>query len=368
MRRYCRLIAILTVLLLFLTACGGGGEEEPGDFEEFPDARGAVPDSEGAETPVTESEDAEAVPDEASVSGEVTPGDTDAETETVPDAPPVSDEPDTETPSVADEPDTETPSTTENPDAEATPDEPDTEPVPDGATAQLSGGVLPEVNIAGEGINVGELSYEARPDSCTVYLPEDGAYVPFLVLTADYAGNTLLLRRDVLPEVRPFNSYSAAYPDSDIDRYLNTEYVQYLDAVQPLIPFVDITVTAPDALGVSGDAVQTVSREIFLLSCAETGFTDLVNAGKEGGALSYFGVPEHRTATRENGAAVSWWLRTPDTYYLSAAYGIGPDGSLGSGNAYNENGVRPAFCVPSDTVAFPTTDILPGQTVYFLSA
>ena len=364
MRRYCRLIAILTVLLLLLTACGGGGEEEPGDFEEFPDARGTVAESENAETPVTENPDAETVPDEASVSGEVTPGDTDAEavpdnteTETVSDAPPVSGEPDTETPPVPD-----------NPDAVATPDEPDTEAVPDGATAQLSGGVLPEVNIVGEGVNVGELSYEARPDSCTVYLPEDGAYVPFLVQTADYAGNTLLLRRDVLPQVRPFNNYSAAYPDSDIDRYLNTEYVQYLDAVQPLIPFVDIAVTAPDALGVSGDAVQTISREIFLLSCTETGFTDLVNAGKEGGALSYFGVPEHRTATRENGTAVSWWLRTPDTYYLSAAYGIGPDGSLGSGNAYNENGVRPAFCVPSDTVAFPTTDILPGQTVYFLSA
>ncbi len=344
MRRHCRLIAILTVLLLLLTACGGGGEEEPGDFEEFPDAGGTVPDSEDAETPVPENPDAEAVPDEASVSGEVTPGDTDAET--VPD----------------DEPDEETLPVTENPDTEPVPGEPE-----EGA-AQLFGGVLPEVNIVGEGVNVGELSYEVRPDSCTVYLPEDGAYVPFLVLTADYAGNTLLLRRDVLPEVRPFNNYSAAYPDSDIDRYLNTEYVQYLDAVQPLIPFVDIAVTAPDALGVSGDAVQTVSREIFLLSCTETGFTDLVNAGKEGGALSYFGVPEHRTATRENGAAVSWWLRTPDTYYLSAAYGIGPDGSLGSGNAYNENGVRPAFCVPSDTVAFPTTDILPGQTVYFLSA
>ncbi|MBQ7681000.1 MAG: hypothetical protein IJT31_02155 [Oscillibacter sp.] len=331
MRRYCRLLAILTVLLLLLTACGGGGEEEPGDeFAPLPDEetlpdKSATPDISGEEIP--DEPDAENTPD----------------TETVPNAPDADAPPDdTETPEVSGE--------------------------PDEGTAQLFGGVLPEVNIVGEGVNVGALSYEANPDSCTVYLPEDGAYVPFLVLTADYAGNTLLLRRDVLPEVRPFNNYSAVYPDSDIDRYLNTEYVQYLDAVQPLIPFVDITVTAPDALGVSGDAVQTISREIFLLSCTETGFTDLVNAGKEGDALSYFGTPEHRTATRENGAAVSWWLRTPDTYYLSAAYGIGPDGSLGSGNAYNENGIRPAFCVPSDTVAFPTTDILPGQTVYFLSA
>lgn len=251
-------------------------------------------------------------------------------------------------------------------DAEPIASEPETESVPD--EAHLSGGILPEVNIVGEGINIGKLSYDVRPDSCTVYVPENGAYVPFLVLTADYAGNTLLLRRDVLPDAQAFNNYSATYPDSAIDRYLNTEYVQYLDAVQPLIQFADIAVTDPDALGVSGDAVQTISREIFLLSCAETGFTDLVNAGKEGNALSYFADPAHRTASGADGTAASWWLRTPDTYYLSAAYGIGADGSLGSGNAYNENGVRPAFCVSSNADAFPTTDIVQGETVYFLSA
>ena len=330
MRRYCRLLAILTAFVLLLTACDGAGEEV-GDEQPSPDA--------------------------PPVSGE-------AETEPVPDAQPAPDEPDT-TP----EPGAESePDTTQKPDAAPVPDEPDTTPEP-GAdepeeVAHLSGGLLPEVNVVGEGIHIGELSYDVRRGSCTVYVPENGAYVPFLALTADDTGNTLLLRRDILPDARPFNSYSAAYPD----RYLNTEYVQSLDAVQPLIRFTDIVVTAPDALGVSGDAVQTIKREIFLLSCTETGFTELVNAGKEGDALSYFADPAHRTASRENGTAVSWWLRTPDTYYLSAAYGIGADGSLGSGNAYNENGVRPAFRVPSDTDAFPTTDIVQGQTVYFLSA
>ncbi|MBR4544673.1 MAG: hypothetical protein IKO14_01660 [Oscillibacter sp.] len=324
MRRYCRLLAILTAFVLLLTACDGGGEEVGDELSPIPDEQPS------------------------------------------PDVPPVSGEADDES-AVTPEPDT-----TQKPDAAPVPDEPDTTPEP-GAdepeeVAHLSGGLLPEVNVVGEGIHIGELSYDVRPGSCTVYVPEKGAYVPFLVLTADDTGNTLLLRRDILPDARPFNSYSATYPDSAIDRYLNTEYIQYLDAVQPLIRFTDIAVTAPDALGVSGDAVQTVQREIFLLSCTETGFTELVNAGKEGDALSYFTDPAHRTASRENGTAASWWLRTPDTYYLSAAYGIGADGSLGSGNAYNENGVRPAFRVPSDTDAFPTTDIVQGQTVYFLSA
>ena len=324
MCRYCRLLAILAAFVLLLTACDGGGAEVEDELPAIT-AEQSPPDESDA-PPVSNEPEAEPGTDE-------------------PDAPPVPDEPETE------------------PDAESVSVEPEEDD-----EAHLSGGILPEVNIVGEGMSVGKLSYDVRPDSCTVYVPENGAYVPFLVLTADYAGNTLLLRRDVLPDAQAFNAYSAAYPDSAIDRYLNTEYVQYLDAVRPLIQFADIAVTDPDALGVSGDAVQTISREIFLLSCAETGFTDLVNAGKEGNALSYFGDPAHRTASGANGTAVSWWLRTPDTYYLSAAYGIGADGSLGSGNAYNENGVRPAFCVPSDADAFPTTDIVQGETVYFLSA
>lgn len=325
MRRYCRLLAILAAFALLLTACGGAGEEVEDELPPIPDEQLSPEES-----------DLQSVPDKSAVTPE--PG-----AESVPDITP---EPGAQT-----VPDTES----------DTASEPDDE-------ANLSGDLLPEVNIVGEGIHIGKLSYDVRPDSCTVYVPENGVYVPFLVLAADNAGNTLLLRRDVLPDAQAFNSYSAAYPDSAIDRYLNSEYVQSLDAVRPLIQSADIVVTAPDALGVSGDAVQTIQREIFLLSCTETGFTNLVNAGKEGDALSYFADPAHRTASREDGTAVSWWLRTPDTYYLSAAYGIGADGSLGSGNAYNENGVRPAFRVPSDTEIFPTTDIVQGQTVYFLSA
>ncbi|MBQ9521819.1 MAG: hypothetical protein IJR72_04530 [Oscillospiraceae bacterium] len=361
MWRYCRLFAIVTAFVLLLTACGGAGAEIEDELPPVSDEQLSPEESDVQFVPdksaVTPEPDAQTVPD-------TTP---EPDAELVPDTTP---EPDAESvPNTTPEPDAESvPNTTPEPDAQTVPDtESDTASEPDDE-AHLSGGLSPEVNIVGEGIHIGQLSYDVRPDSCTVYVSENGVYVPFLVLTADYGGNTLLLRRDVLPDAQAFNTYSAAYPDSAIDRYLNSEYVQTLDAVRPLIQSADIVVTAPDALGVSGDAVQTIEREIFLLSCTETGFTNLVNAGKEGNTLSYFADPAHRTASRENGTAVSWWLRTPDTYYLSAAYGIGADGSLGSGNAYNENGIRPAFRVPSDADAFPTTDIVQGQTVYFLSA
>ena len=363
MRRDCRLLAIVCALIFLLTACGGAGEE-PG--EEFP----SVPDTSAeADEPVTPPEeyDAQGIPDEPDT--QTPPDESDApaipdktDTQPVPDEPdaPTPDEPDTS--ATPDEPDTQA-----DPDAPTIPDEPDAQPVPDEPAptpdepdAHILGELTPDVTVTGDAVNVGKLD--------TVYLPENEKYVPFLVLSADYGGNALLLRRDVLPEFRPFNDYSAVYADSAIDRYLNGEYATRLDAIADLIQASEIIVTDADALGVSGTTVGTLTRKIFLLSCAETGFTSLVNAGKEGNTLSYFNAPENRTAYRENGPAVSWWLRTPDTYYLSAAYAVGPDGTLGSGNAYNENGVRPALCVPADAEALPTTDILDGQTVYFLSA
>ena len=347
MRFDCRPLVILCAVALLLTACGGGGPEEPDDLPPLEDTQSGqtAPDEVGAPT-ISGDTDAQPAPDE--------PGETSAPDE--PDAPSVSDEP---------APD-DTPSAPDEPDEQPAPDDTQTPPATDEQDAQLLGELLPEATAVGEGVSVGKLSYDSSPDSCTVYLPEGQAYVPFLVLSADYGGNALLLRRDVLPEPRPFNSYGAAYEDSAIDRFLNGEYLQRLDAVKDLIRASEILVTDADALGVSGTAVKTLTRNVFLLSCAEIGFTEIVNAGTEGAALSYFDAPERRIAYQENGAAASWRLRTPDAYYASVVYGVGPDGSLGNGNAYDENGVRPALCVAPDAQAFPTADILAGQTVYFL--
>ena len=342
MRFDCRPLVILCALALLLTACGGGEPEEAEDFQAFEDTQSEqLTPGEHNAPPVS--------------------GDTDAQ--------PVTHEPDEQSaPDVSDEP-----SATDEPapdDTPSVPDEPNEQPAPDDTDkqdAQLLGELLPEVTAVGEGVSVGKLSYDSNPDSCTVYLPEGQAYIPFLVLSGAYGGNALLLRRDVLPEAHPFNNYGAAYEDSAIDRFLNGEYLQQLDAVKDLIRPSEILVTDADALGVSGTAVKTLTRNVFLLSCAEIGFTEIVNAGMEGAALSYFDAPEHRIAHGKNGAAASWRLRTPDAYYTSVVYGVGPDGSLGNGNAYDENGVRPALCVAPDAQAFPTADIVAGQTVYFLS-
>ena len=199
-----------------------------------------------------------------------------------------------------------------------------------------------------------------------VYILEGDSYVPFLVLTDSYGGNTLLLRRDVLEEPKRINEYSSFYENSEMDAYLNSEYLSKLSEIGPLIQSSEITVTDESAIGFSGTGTKTIHRRVFLLSCDEVGFGHSVNAGQEGKAIDYFVPVENRTANR-GGVPYSWWLRTPDTYYLSCTYVIGSNNKLGATNAFDENGVRPAFCVPGSSKIERSTEIIPGQTVYVFS-
>ena len=95
-----------------------------------------------------------------------------------------------------------------------------------------------------------------------VYLEENGDFVPYLVLAANYGGNVLLLREHVLNDGVPFNhsprghslwnvhDYGAYYPDSNIDTFLNSEFKNSLSdlVVSAIIPS-DIVVTDKGAWG-----------------------------------------------------------------------------------------------------------------------
>ena len=340
MRRYFRLFAILCAFAFLLTACGGAGEEIEPDPQEESETLWESEAQEESETPLeSDAQEESETPPQSEPQEELeTPSEPDAQ------APPES------------APLSQVTSDTE----ERTVDELQT--IPDAQAVEIP----PEVPNMLDAIPVSQFAYPVNPDSCTVYLTENQTYVPFLVVDAD-ADTVLLLRRDLLPDSRPFNSYGAYYDDSAIDRYLNGDYAQSLGGVADLMAPSEIAITDADALGVSGNAVTTITRKIYLLSCAEIGETELVNAAPEGQALSYFSDGANRIARRGDGGAGSWWLRTPDAYYLSMVYGVGADGTIGSGNAYDENGVRPAFRIPSDALTFPSDAIVSGQTVRFLA-
>lgn len=212
-----------------------------------------------------------------------------------------------------------------------------------------------------------DLAYSADSSVAgLVYISENGYFTPFIVADGNYKGNVLLIRKDILLTPRRINDYSSYYEHSDIDTYLNTEYINAIALPEKTIISSKIDIMDKKAIGYSGKTITSIYRKVFLLSLAEVGVTDLTNAGMEGSALSYFGLIQNRVAYAET-VPVSWWLRTPNTYYLSCTYGVGPDGKIGSGNSYDENGIRPAFCVPASSPVSLVDNIIAGEDVYVLS-
>jgi hypothetical protein len=105
-------------------------------------------------------------------------------------------------------------------------------------------GVMKKGNSTGN-LMLKDIAYDKNKKSgYTVYLKENASYIPFLVLTKDYNGNTLLLREKVMEEDHVFNDYVGYYRDSLIDKYLSSDYLAMLDPViQNNIPNTEIAIT-----------------------------------------------------------------------------------------------------------------------------
>lgn len=210
---------------------------------------------------------------------------------------------------------------------------------------------------------ISDIAYDNNKTNYIVYVEEDGQYVPFIVLTDNYGGKTLLLRKDVMKTPRRMNDYSSYYEDCEMDEYLNEEYIGLLGEFTECVEEVDLEITDKSAIGTCGKETKTIKRKIFLLSGKEIDMNDDACIGDEGKALSYFVNPENRIAYYD-GKTSGWWLRSPDTYWVSCTMVIGPNNSIGSTNSYDLNRYRPAFCVSGDLQIVEKDGIVEGQSVY----
>jgi len=202
----------------------------------------------------------------------------------------------------------------------------------------------------------------------TVYVEENEKYIPYLVLTANYNGNTLLLRKDLLVESHkygygdyfgestPDNYYqdSGYYATSNIDNFLNSDYFDVLSAnIRAQILNTDIAITSETRVennGLFEFGTETISRKVFLLSHTELGLPASEVANDEGEVLKYF--KENSIIAYSNGEPCSYWLRSRETFEDNLVWGIGPEGTYGGGDTKSANGVRPAFCVLNSTRIF----------------
>lgn len=212
-------------------------------------------------------------------------------------------------------------------------------PLEAGSLTDISETKTPEV--------VADLAYDEGETAFPIlYLAEEGVYQPYIVMTNDYNGSTLLLRQYLLPDSRRFNEYLAYYESSEIDKYLNRDFFNCLsEDVQELVISSDIEILDDTCLGIVQTDVTMITRKIFLLSFCELGYDENGHVGREGNGLAYFSNVSNRVAYMETGELGSWWLRSADSNYSSCVYAVGPGGEVGSTNAFAENGIRPAFCI-----------------------
>ena len=235
----------------------------------------------------------------------------------------------------------------------------------------------------------------------TIYIPENGENIPYLVLTNNYNGdgNCLLLRKHLLDRAMVFHDYSidrpgvrpSYYEDSYIDNYLSSEFLSNLSSVSDIIINSKIVITDNESISGTGNKSLIINRKIFLLSFTETDRSNSPNAVTEGVTLKCFKRPaveidigfynntdylSFRIATFKDGDThdYGWWLRTPQTWSANAVWAVtrggggGSVGFLNTGEMDNGGvvlyGVRPAFCLPRDTSIIEVE--LNGETMYML--
>ena len=243
--------------------------------------------------------------------------------------------------------------------------------------------------------------YECKSEF-TVYIKENGVWTPFLVLTANYPGQgngeVLLLRKYLVEEYiqwhggrRFLHQEQGYYPNSTIDTWLNTEYLQrFSPSIQERILVTNVEVwdgrerpnmNRPQSAN-NRISTQIIERQVFLLSVTEMGGTVRWDA-VEGEVLDYFNrelielstgrritpterfhLYMQRHATVHDGRKVPlpidtsqnlydldwWWLRSRRRSVADNTVGIMRESShSASEHELEQRHARPAFCLSRDT-------------------
>ena len=195
-----------------------------------------------------------------------------------------------------------------------------------------------------------DLPLSDLPEGSLVAINESGSPVLFYLAKHDYesglngAGRTLFVRKDCYDTRKWRNSISFAsmvYEDSDIDTWLNGDYIALLDSnIQNAIATTNFYTIK------SGGTVATINRSAFLLSATELGQTSS-NIVVEGEAIT---IASKIIIANLNNVATKYWTRSPwalSSFSSKAVY-ITESGGGGGLKINNECGSRPCFTLPSD--------------------
>ena len=238
---------------------------------------------------------------------------------------------------------------------------------------------------------VSDIAYDVNSSyGYTIYIKENNIYVPYLILTNKYENTNmaLILRKDLIGtgeidttrkncwgadsyiETKPFSEYDR-YDKTKMDYYLNNNFIKLFDKkISSIICKTNIKIAN------NLEDSFYISRKFFLLSTSELGYFKYFNLLKlkwsygygganDGKPLKYFGDSNDNRATLEDEKTIiPWWTRTNGLTYYCA---VGFNGGLITESSTDEYyGVRPAFCIPNNTIIEKNDSIISGQAVYII--
>jgi hypothetical protein len=191
-----------------------------------------------------------------------------------------------------------------------------------------------------------------------VGLYENGVLTPFILVMKNYegTGRNLVVRKNCFSMEPMMASGDDYYENSKVDRWLNEEYITYLDGVTQMA-LANITIKSGDAYG-----FKDLSRKAFLLSTSEYGMVP-VDSRYEGSTIQYFLNNNERKIARYQGTPVKHYTRT-----INSSVGVDDVNVIsanGSSVVVEKNpatttnvGIRPAFTLPNSlqvTIGVPET-------------
>ncbi len=223
-----------------------------------------------------------------------------------------------------------------------------------------------------------KIAYDKSAKDYTVYLKENGEYVPYLVLSSDYNGNVLLLRKYLLPENMQYKKHSewwtrdengSYYEESSVDDFLNTEFYDSLSpCTKDNILECEIEVTSKESYQEDDFTTHYIPRKVFLLSAFELYIGGMeYSTAEEGKRLKYFKkmMAAEKSACLADGKKLPYWTRTPFIYETCTVVVVGTD-VIGASTADLSLAVRPAFCMDKETVIKKSGDVITGEQVYVI--
>lgn len=170
---------------------------------------------------------------------------------------------------------------------------------------------------------------------------------------------TWLLRKDSVASSYMWST-AGEYSGSVVDNYLKNTFVGTLNISNiiktvkiPYVSSVRITTENPYTISSGSDGLL---EQAFLLSCVEIGgaVSDNYGAPADGAKLDYFNLSnasDNKRIAYYGSTARNWWTRSPSNYQNYYAWRVDTTGSIFYSNANEDNnGVRPAFIIPSDTM------------------